>query len=360
MAAPHTSTHLSFVAPHAIVPDADNEGPLLPLPPFSASSSNPACHPLPLQASSSSPVDSLPISGPSSTSRNRRPVKPPVSAKAESTVKRATKAPATTKDRPPRPANAWICYRSAQVVNLKNSAQYSNMPQADLSKLIGQLWRTESPEVRKHYELQALDKKLEHELKYPGYVFHPVHKNKRKKKDKATKKPSPAFISPPAVLQPPYPDPVYELPTPPYVASSAASPRPSTSSSTLSEPDVYSHGVPPLSLTPEADGFLPLPPPAEALSACRTFHQPIATYQSVPSPPWEYYKPFPPAGVVDGFVAPSQLASLSAFSPGAGHDYRLPAPAAISRLSNEDWTTTATATTTPGMDFGELPYPYST
>jgi len=78
---------------------------------------------------------------------------------------------------PPRPPNAWICYRSARVHELKNTAEYSKMPQASISKLIGELWRSESAEVRRQYELEAAAKKLEHREKYPGkltlilYVF---------------------------------------------------------------------------------------------------------------------------------------------------------------------------------------------
>lgn len=44
--------------------------------------------------------------------------------------KRARAAPA--RDRPPRPANAWICYRSAMVHELKSTKTFAKLPQADV------------------------------------------------------------------------------------------------------------------------------------------------------------------------------------------------------------------------------------
>ncbi|ORY75927.1 hypothetical protein BCR35DRAFT_325725 [Leucosporidium creatinivorum] len=78
----------------------------------------------------------------------------------------------------PRPPNAWILYRSAQIQILKSDEEISKKPQSDISKLIGYMWRDEAPAVRKYYEEQAALKKAEHSRLYPDYTFCPVRKPK--------------------------------------------------------------------------------------------------------------------------------------------------------------------------------------
>ncbi|KAK4057042.1 hypothetical protein OIO90_001942 [Microbotryomycetes sp. JL221] len=73
----------------------------------------------------------------------------------------------------PRPPNAWILYRSAQIQKLKADAVVSRKPQAEISKLVGYMWRDESHETKRHYEELAAAKKLEHQLLYPDYTFKP-------------------------------------------------------------------------------------------------------------------------------------------------------------------------------------------
>jgi hypothetical protein len=97
---------------------------------------------------------------------------------------KATAKPVKT----PRPANAWICYRSARVQELKTTAEYKKLPQADIcssflsfpsssfpvltlshtAKIIGQLWRNETDEIKRKYEQIAEVKKAEHKAKHPG------------------------------------------------------------------------------------------------------------------------------------------------------------------------------------------------
>ncbi|BGP21784.1 pcc1 protein [Rhodotorula toruloides] len=125
--------------------------------------------------------------------------------------KRARTAP--PRDQPPRPANAWICYRSAKVHELKTSKAFAKLPQADVSKLIGQLWREEAADVRRHYELDAARRKKEHKEAYPDYVYRPVRREKgerpsRKKPDEAVAQsapPSKRLSDFPSVLLPPPP-----------------------------------------------------------------------------------------------------------------------------------------------------------
>lgn len=66
-----------------------------------------------------------------------------------------------------RPPNAWILYRSDKILEVKAHAEIRT-PQAELSKLIAERWRNESPEVKQRYELQAKMRKQEHDSQNPG------------------------------------------------------------------------------------------------------------------------------------------------------------------------------------------------
>jgi len=68
----------------------------------------------------------------------------------------------------PRPPNAWILYRSRKLADLKNDPAIAGRLQADISKMVGQLWRNESPETKAQYEQLAEEKKLEHLRLHPG------------------------------------------------------------------------------------------------------------------------------------------------------------------------------------------------
>lgn len=67
-----------------------------------------------------------------------------------------------------RPPNAWILYRSDQLRIIRQDPVISKKPQADISKLIGALWREEKAEVKLWYEQQADIKKTEHLKAHPG------------------------------------------------------------------------------------------------------------------------------------------------------------------------------------------------
>ncbi|GAA6061925.1 hypothetical protein JCM10212_001493 [Sporobolomyces blumeae] len=156
-------------------------------------------------------------------------VKPSVPTRAKSS------ATSRKTGQPPRPPNAWICYRSARVHELRATPEYLKIPQADISKIIGQLWRSESPEVRKRYELEAAAKKLEHRKKYPDYTFKPTRKGsgskaaakKARTSKKTTPSPSPAASPsgiPSVLLQHTASTSAFRIPTPsPPRASSRAS-----------------------------------------------------------------------------------------------------------------------------------------
>ncbi|GAA6035238.1 hypothetical protein JCM8097_006434 [Rhodosporidiobolus ruineniae] len=313
---------------------------------------------LPSPPSSTSPDSFAPSATPSapiaSTSSSRKTTRKSSTSKAAADKPR--RAPPKRLN-PPRPPNAWICYRSARVQELKGTAQYAKLPQADVSKIIGELWRNESAEVRAQYEELAKVKKAEHKEKHPDYAFRPV----RRKASKPLPTPLKAAVAPPAahpvlgmpsVLLPPpisqhFPSHDLELPTPPSscqmsarTLSNSSSSRPSTSS--------YEY-QPDLRVSP----LLPYPP---------TFDDWTPTslgLQLPPTPAWSAYEPssFSP-------VSPSQLAQPGPldFSPTLDHAiaflssaYPTPPASAVEPVFDLDqmW-----ASATVGGEFLELPVPF--
>jgi hypothetical protein len=82
---------------------------------------------------------------------------------------------------PPRPANAWILYRSDKMKGMVPEPGQPRQPQADISKLIAAMWKNEKPEIRAHYEALSDMKKAEHLALYPGYRFQPMKKAEKDK-----------------------------------------------------------------------------------------------------------------------------------------------------------------------------------
>ncbi|GAA5849882.1 hypothetical protein JCM8547_000944 [Rhodosporidiobolus lusitaniae] len=216
---------------------------------------------------------------------------------------------------PPRPANAWICYRSARVHELKISAEYAKLPQADISKIIGQLWRSEPPAVRRQYEEMAAMKKAEHKEKHPDYVFRPVRRKgtKRATKTAIASPPSPSVLGGmPSVFQQP--------PTPASSVSSAPSSSSSRRSTAASLPDL-SACYPTPSYSPRE---LPIPPPLPQPASYPgvSVHEEWSVYQSnlamqlPPSPAWQAFNPSP--SISFDAISPSQLdvgGAATTFSP---------------------------------------------
>lgn len=88
---------------------------------------------------------------------------------------RAHQQPPAPKAQPPRPPNAWILYRSDKLRELAvNQPPGPRKPQAEISKIISQMWAAEGPETKGMYESRADEKKAEHALLYPGYKFAPM------------------------------------------------------------------------------------------------------------------------------------------------------------------------------------------
>ncbi|TFK75332.1 hypothetical protein BDN72DRAFT_787252 [Pluteus cervinus] len=80
---------------------------------------------------------------------------------------------------PPRPPNAWILYRSDKLRELPPSTPNQRMVQADVSRLISTMWKSEAEDVRAEYERRADQKKAEHALRYPNYRYQPQTKEQK-------------------------------------------------------------------------------------------------------------------------------------------------------------------------------------
>lgn len=79
---------------------------------------------------------------------------------------------------PPRPQNAWILYRQWALASLlQQEPELRGVPQSQLSKRLGAMWRKVNPEVRASFEHQANIMKEQHALEHPDYQFRPVKKS---------------------------------------------------------------------------------------------------------------------------------------------------------------------------------------
>ncbi|KAJ7610475.1 hypothetical protein FB45DRAFT_1121579 [Roridomyces roridus] len=110
-----------------------------------------------------------------------------------------------------RPENAFILFRrmwSKDQRDASPSSPASHSPggppqkkprQADLSKTISQKWKTLPPEERAYWEELAREKKREHEMRHPDYVYRPQRRNKNNAGSTPT--PTPAPAPPPQQLE---------------------------------------------------------------------------------------------------------------------------------------------------------------
>ncbi|KAJ3155280.1 hypothetical protein HDU86_004370 [Geranomyces michiganensis] len=80
---------------------------------------------------------------------------------------------------PPRPANSFILYRRAKQDEVMKSND--GMANSEISRLIGQMWINESPEVKELYKAKADDAKRLHNITFPDYKYAPRKQVKGKK-----------------------------------------------------------------------------------------------------------------------------------------------------------------------------------
>ena len=85
-----------------------------------------------------------------------------------------------------RPPNSWILYRRDAKNNLPPVAPgQPRRAQADVSKIISEMWKSESDLVRAHYERLAEQAKMEHKMMYPDYKFTPETKQDKERRKAA-------------------------------------------------------------------------------------------------------------------------------------------------------------------------------
>ena len=108
--------------------------------------------------------------------------------------------PEYAKVQPPRPRNAWILYRSDQFQSMRHQSN-ERISQAEVSRLISQMWKNEQESVRRHYEQMAEQEKLKHQEQYPDYRFCPQKRedklrNKEEQKQKQSRRPQKSRTAP--------------------------------------------------------------------------------------------------------------------------------------------------------------------
>ncbi|CCF59505.1 hypothetical protein KAFR_0H00950 [Kazachstania africana CBS 2517] len=83
----------------------------------------------------------------------------------------------------PRPRNAFILFRQHyhKILMDEWTATGVDIPHnSKISKILGNKWKTISPNEKLHWEELAKKEKLGHERKYPEYKYRPVRKNKKR------------------------------------------------------------------------------------------------------------------------------------------------------------------------------------
>lgn len=76
----------------------------------------------------------------------------------------------------PRPPNSWILYRADMSQALAAQNPGSSRSQADISKIISDMWKSINPDLKAEYERRAELKKIQHAEKYPNYRYNPKSK----------------------------------------------------------------------------------------------------------------------------------------------------------------------------------------
>ena len=93
----------------------------------------------------------------------------------------------------PRPPNAWILYRSQKFKEIQQNCDAqsrsgsSEKPksQAEISRIISQMWQSETTAVKQKFEALADEKKVAHQRMYPTYRYRPKKKAKSSKQSTA-------------------------------------------------------------------------------------------------------------------------------------------------------------------------------
>ncbi|KAF2214662.1 hypothetical protein CERZMDRAFT_36637 [Cercospora zeae-maydis SCOH1-5] len=77
----------------------------------------------------------------------------------------------------PRPRNAFILYRQNQQAQVV--AQNPGLANPEISKIIGEQWQNQPPEIKNRWKALAEEEKLRHQQQYPSYRYQPKRSNRR-------------------------------------------------------------------------------------------------------------------------------------------------------------------------------------
>lgn len=154
----HSALSYDFFVPVA--------GPLVPADSYLATERTAVCH------SNTSFVPALPfefVSSPISNS-SEQPSLPPLRCIRPSGITPSSRR--RSPDRPPRPRNAFMIYRS-EIWAKEKITKTVEHDHRHISRIIGHCWNQMPEEEKNIWRRRAEQEKLEHERKYPGYRFTP-------------------------------------------------------------------------------------------------------------------------------------------------------------------------------------------
>jgi hypothetical protein len=82
--------------------------------------------------------------------------------------------------KPPRPPNAFILYRKDKQKSVQE--REIGITNNEVSKVIGDMWKQETKEVKDHYQALAQQSREQHQKEYPGYKYAPRRPGERKRR----------------------------------------------------------------------------------------------------------------------------------------------------------------------------------
>ncbi|EME48770.1 hypothetical protein DOTSEDRAFT_67720 [Dothistroma septosporum NZE10] len=77
----------------------------------------------------------------------------------------------------PRPRNAFILYRQHHQANV--ISQHPGLANPEISKIIGEQWQNQPPEVKNKWKALAEEEKIRHQQQYPTYRYRPKRSGRR-------------------------------------------------------------------------------------------------------------------------------------------------------------------------------------
>jgi hypothetical protein len=90
----------------------------------------------------------------------------------------------------PRNQNPFILYRKNEAARRKELGIKNDSNIIMISKEISEMWNNESPKIKTFFQILATEGDRRHRIKFPGYKYTPIRKNKNSKRCFRIKLPS--------------------------------------------------------------------------------------------------------------------------------------------------------------------------